>query len=218
MMSVFPKIMKEQIIHMVRYRGPSGLAWVQGRHETVVVEAGDQHGEILVADLYICGVWLRCYLLLISHICAIHPAECFQYWTWEKELIYRCLFLPVLHFLVFLLMAWRLIYIIYFEEDGMQIDHSVRQELCWSIGLDLCLIGFWHFEGICLLDSCTKWRSLGFDDDAAIDLSWFIFPAFCYFVLCVVIFGLCVLMCLLFHMTIIIIIWINYIEFCYTLW
>ena len=55
MMSVFPKTMKEQIIHMVRYRGPSGLAWEQGRHETVVVEAGDQHGETLVSDLYICG-------------------------------------------------------------------------------------------------------------------------------------------------------------------
>ena len=68
MMSVFAKTMKEQIIHMVRYRGPSGLAWVQGRHETVVVEAGDQHGETLVADLCICGVRLRCYLLLISHI------------------------------------------------------------------------------------------------------------------------------------------------------
>ena len=61
-----------------RCRPPNGLAWVQGRHETVVVEAGDQHGETLVADLCICKVWLRCYLLLISHICAIHPAECFQ--------------------------------------------------------------------------------------------------------------------------------------------
>ena len=87
-MSVFPKIMKKQIIHMMRYRGPSGLVLMQGRHETVVVEAGDQHGETLVADLCVHGVWLRCYLLLmmtLSHICAIHPAECFLIGSWHIE-------------------------------------------------------------------------------------------------------------------------------------
>ena len=56
MMSVFPKTMKEQIIHMVRYRYPNGLAWVQVRHETLVVEASIQHGETLVADLCVRGV------------------------------------------------------------------------------------------------------------------------------------------------------------------
>ena len=70
----FSKTMKEQIIHIVRYRGPIGLAWVQVRCKTVVLEAWDQHDEILVADLCVCGVWLRCYLLLISHIYAIHRA------------------------------------------------------------------------------------------------------------------------------------------------
>ena len=77
MMSVFPKTMKEQIIHRVIYRGPSLLAWVQVRHETVVVEAGQQHGETPVADLCVRGIWLRYYLLLIvtpSHICVIHLA------------------------------------------------------------------------------------------------------------------------------------------------
>ena len=32
-----------------------------------MVEGGDQHGETLVADMCICGVWLRCYLLLIPY-------------------------------------------------------------------------------------------------------------------------------------------------------
>ena len=36
----------------------AALAWGQLRCETVVVEAGDQHGETLIADLCVCGVWL----------------------------------------------------------------------------------------------------------------------------------------------------------------
>ena len=34
------------------------LVWGQVRCETVVVEAGDQHGEMLVADLCVHGIWL----------------------------------------------------------------------------------------------------------------------------------------------------------------
>ena len=34
------------------------LAWGQVRYETVVVEAVDQQGETLIADLCVCGVWL----------------------------------------------------------------------------------------------------------------------------------------------------------------
>ena len=100
MMSVFPKAMKEQIIHMVRYRCPNGLALMQVRHGTLVVEAGDQHGETLVADLCVRGVWLRCYLLFIvmpSHICAIYPANVFNAEV-EKKNVYAdvcfCLFTP----------------------------------------------------------------------------------------------------------------------------
>ena len=36
----------------------AALAWGQVRRETVVVEAGDQHGETLIADLCVRGVWL----------------------------------------------------------------------------------------------------------------------------------------------------------------
>ena len=36
----------------------AALAWEQAKHETVVVEAGDQHGETLIADLYVRGVYL----------------------------------------------------------------------------------------------------------------------------------------------------------------
>ena len=36
----------------------AALAWEQARHETVVVETGDQHGETLIADLCVCGVCL----------------------------------------------------------------------------------------------------------------------------------------------------------------
>ena len=36
----------------------AALAWGQVRHETVVVEAGDQHSETLIADLCVRGVQL----------------------------------------------------------------------------------------------------------------------------------------------------------------
>ena len=36
----------------------AALAWGQVRRETVVVEAGDQHSETLIADLCVHGVWL----------------------------------------------------------------------------------------------------------------------------------------------------------------
>ena len=36
----------------------ASLAWGQARHETVVVKAGDQHGEALIANLCVCGVCL----------------------------------------------------------------------------------------------------------------------------------------------------------------
>ena len=36
----------------------AALAWGQVRRETVVVEAEDQHGETLIADLCVRGVWL----------------------------------------------------------------------------------------------------------------------------------------------------------------
>ena len=35
----------------------AALAWVQVRHKTVIVEAEGQHGESLIADLCVRGVW-----------------------------------------------------------------------------------------------------------------------------------------------------------------
>lgn len=36
----------------------AALAWAKLRHETVVVNTGDQHGETLTPDLCVRGVWL----------------------------------------------------------------------------------------------------------------------------------------------------------------
>ena len=63
----------------------AALAWGQVRRETVVGEAGDQHGETLIADLCVHGVWLPQAEALFdicvvdtdapSHICTILLAE-----------------------------------------------------------------------------------------------------------------------------------------------
>ena len=53
------------------------------RHETVVVETGDQHGETLITDLCVHGVWLPQaeaffdvpLILIPSQIYAILPEE-----------------------------------------------------------------------------------------------------------------------------------------------
>ena len=63
----------------------AALAWGQVRCETVIVEAGDQHSETLIAASCVCGVWLPQAEALFdirvidtvmpSHICAILPTE-----------------------------------------------------------------------------------------------------------------------------------------------
>ena len=65
---------------------------------------------------------------------------------------------------------------LFFEEDGMQAKFLVGQKLCWGVGEDSCLIGFCD---------CTKWRTLGLEDGAAVDLNrshlWSIIVTVVYF-------------------------------------
>ena len=65
----------------------AALAWEQAKHETVVAEAGDQHGETLIADLCVCGVYLPQAEALFD-ICVIdNVAQSYLHYTLMQQSI-----------------------------------------------------------------------------------------------------------------------------------
>ena len=164
----------------------TALAWGQVRRETVVVEAGDQHGETLTADLCVHGVWLPQAEELFD-ICVVHTdAQSYLHHTPSRVLLNaevekknkytdacttrRAHFTPLCYSVNGLAgseatcflkrMAFRL---------STRWDKSFTEVLGWiHARLAFAIL---RVSVLCILGSRTKWRSLGLEDGAAIDLS-----------------------------------------------
>ena len=93
---------------------------------------GDQYGETLVADLCVHGVWLPQAEALFD-IRVVDTDAPRQGVVFNAEVEKKNKYADacstrraILHTCVFLLMVWR----VFFEENGMQIEYSVGQKLC----------------------------------------------------------------------------------------
>ena len=164
----------------------AALAWGQVRRETVVVEAGDQHGETLIADLCVRGVWLPQAEALFDIRVVDTDAQSYLHHTpgrvllnaeVEKKNKYadacatrRAHFTPLCFSVDGLAgseatcflkrMACRL---------SSRWDKSFAEVLGWiHARLAFAIV---RASVLCIRGSRTKWRSLGLEDGAAIDLS-----------------------------------------------
>ena len=164
----------------------SALAWGQIRRETVVIEAEYQQSETLIADLCVRGVWLPQAEALFnirvvdtdakSYLCHA-PSRVLLNAEVEKKNKYaeacaagRAHFTPLC-----------------FSVDGLmgseancflkrmpcrlssRWDRSYAEMLRWTCArLAFAIV---RASILCVRGSRTKWRSLGFEDGAAIDLN-----------------------------------------------
>ena len=128
-------------------------------------EAEDQHGETLIADLCVCGVWLP-QAEALSDIRVVDtdtqsylyhaPSRVLLNAEVEKKNKYaEACAARHAHFtpLCFLWMVCRIQAQLFFEVDSMQVEFLVRHKLCWGVRVDSCPIGFCNcvsFNAVCV--------------------------------------------------------------------
>ena len=108
----------------------------------MVVEDGNQHGETLIADLCVLGVWLPQAEVLLDIRVVDTDTQSYLHHTPGRVLLMlklkrrTSILMPVLHDVptlrpnFFCRCLSRILGHLLFEEDGMQIEYSVGQELC----------------------------------------------------------------------------------------